>query len=155
MKGVLELGSGNHPSPQATVRHDRIQHSPHIDTAFDLEVLPWPLDDESWDIVLATDVFEHLRLDIPQWLDECWRILKPGGQLNMRLPAWDNPLSYRDPTHRKVFHHESFYYWDPESHLWNDFGRYYFAESNRWWTVVNVVREVDDWRYLLTKRVEH
>jgi len=153
MPDVIELGAGANPHPLANVRHDRTVHSKWINFAHDLTVFPWPFRDKAYEGIVAIDVFEHLRgVDIPQWLDECWRILRPGGFLMMRLPAWDNPLSYRDPTHYRVFHEESFYYWDPDHNLWRDFGRYYFQESGKWWQVKQVFREAGDLRYDLAKR---
>lgn len=147
----LELGCGANPSDGYT-HHDRWKHSPHVDLAFDLEQLPWPLGDESCSEIRAIDVFEHLRLEVQQWLDECWRVLVPGGKLEMRLPAWDNPLSWRDPTHRRVFHQESLLYWCPNHHgtLHRDFGRYYFGRDyNKWWRFHNVKRDHGDFLYTL------
>ena len=148
---VLELGVGNNPVVEDAVHHDRTKHGDHIDVAWDLAEMPWPWKDEEFSRVVAVDVMEHLKYDVQVWLDECWRILEPNGQLELRLPAWDNPLSYRDPTHQRVFHEESFYYWDPRTNLYDGFGSYYFAESNRWWHVNRVLRESNDLRFSLTK----
>lgn len=151
---VLELGAGANPHPRATIHHDRIIHSDWIDVAHDLTSFPWPWTDGSIDAVIAIDVFEHLKdVDVQTWLDECWRILTPSGLLIMRVPAWTNPLSYRDPTHYRVFHEESFSYWDPDHNLYEYFGRYYFQESGRWWRVRRAFREFEDLRFDLEKRV--
>ena len=125
MPKILELGAGMTPRENA-VNHDRIKHSNHIDVAWGLEVYPWPWQDEEWDEIRANDVFEHMSADIHTWLSELHRILKKGGILRLRLPAWDNHLSYRDPTHKKVFHEETFDYFDPEKALYKEFGRYYW-----------------------------
>jgi SAM-dependent methyltransferase len=153
----LELGCGQRPTP-GFLHHDRWAHSPHVDCAFDLETLPWPLADASLAHLRAFDVFEHLRLEVQQWLDECYRVLAPDGILEMRLPSWDNPYSYRDPTHRRVFHHESFHYWCPNldrdgrSTVWTQFGRYYFGEGYaKWWDFVSCERDAKDWRFVLRK----
>ena len=149
----LELGCGNHPTP-GYVHHDRWKHSPHIDIAFELEAIPWPLLSGSVDRLLATDVFEHLKCDVRVWLDECWRVLINGGILSMRLPAYDNPYSWRDPTHQRVFHPESFLYWCPHARgtVWKDFGRYYFGPGyHQWWEQKAVEREVKDLRFTLCK----
>jgi predicted SAM-dependent methyltransferase len=149
---VLELGAGANPHPRATIHHDRIVHSNWIDVAHDLTSFPWPWDDGSVDAIIAIDVFEHLKdVEVRVWLDECWRILKPAGLLVMRLPAWTNPLSYRDPTHHRVFHEESFSYWDPDHDLHRSFGRHYFEGSGRWWRVRRVFREFEDLRFDLEK----
>jgi SAM-dependent methyltransferase len=146
----LNVGCGSNPLPGA-LNHDRIIHSNWVDFAHDLEVFPWPWEDEEWEFINADDVMEHLHVDLQVWMNEMWRILKPGGELSMRLPAWDNPLSYRDPTHYHVFHEESFAYWDPDDYLFKLYGRYYFAESNKWWTVKEVRREAGDLRFVLRK----
>lgn len=150
---VLELGCGAHPTP-GYVHHDRWKHGPQVDLAFDLEHQPWPLPQASVSRLLATDVFEHLKCDVQAWLDECWRVLVPGGELSMRLPAYDNPYSWRDPTHQRVFHPESFLYWCPHAAgtVWQDFGRYYFGPTyDKWWEQRSVGREVKDLRFVLCK----
>jgi predicted SAM-dependent methyltransferase len=147
---ILELGSGSVPL-QGAVHHDRIKHSEWIDVAWDLEVIPWPCENEEWDEVYAIDVFEHLNTEIVDWLSECHRILKVGGKLTLRLPAWDNELSYRDPTHKKVFHHETFDYFDPEKELYELFGRYYW-DNVPLFQVTFVGRENNDLRFELIRR---
>jgi hypothetical protein len=149
----LELGVGANPATnhEGSIWHDRITHSDYIDIAWDLNKLPWPWDSESIAQIVAVDVMEHLELQPQEWLDEAWRILVPQGLITMRLPAWDNPLSYRDPTHRRVFHEESFYYWDKRTDLYQDYGRYYFAESDKWWHVMRPEREYIDIRFTLVK----
>lgn len=154
---LLELGCGNKPSgyrPETFVKHDRWKHSPHVDIAFDLEKLPWPIKDGEVSVLLATDVFEHLHLEVQQWLDECYRVLCVDGILDFRVPAYDNPYSWRDPTHYRVFHPESFHYWCPNAPgtVWRDFGRYYFGEGYaKWWRFLSCDRECKDLRFTLMK----
>jgi predicted SAM-dependent methyltransferase len=158
---IVELGCGVTPTERADIHHDRIRHSKHVDVVWNLQDLPWPWQDDTIDELIAIDVFEHLTLYLLDgeftyqaenwwwWLDEAHRIVKPGGQLTMRLPAWDNPLSYRDPTHQRVFHEETFGYWDPCTHVWQDFGRIYGLRP-RWHNAL-VSRENGDFRYMLRK----
>lgn len=146
---ILELGSGSVPI-EGAVHHDRIKHSDWIDVAHDLDVLPWIWDNNSWDKIYSIDVFEHLKLDVIDWISECHRILDVGGTLIMRLPAWDHELSYRDPTHRKVFHPETFDYFDPSKELYSLFGRYYWNNTPKF-EVVFLGRENNDLKYELRK----
>lgn len=44
------------------------------------------LRDESLDVLLTSDVFEHVREDEPAW-HEVYRVLKPGGSLLLQVPA--------------------------------------------------------------------
>ena len=152
---VLQLGCGVRPM-QGAVNHDRVRHHDYVDIAHDLDVLPWPWANESFERIVALDVMEHLRLEVQEWLDECWRILVPDGVLVLRLPAWDHPTSHRDPTHRQLAHPEMFDYWDRRTALYRDYGSYYFAKSNRWWRVESVEpRDAgSNWGYVLRKEVQ-
>jgi SAM-dependent methyltransferase len=53
---------------------------------WDLEVTPYPFDDESFDIVLLTEVLEHLREYPLNALAEARRILRPAGLLVLTTP---------------------------------------------------------------------
>ena len=64
----------------------------------------------------------------------------------MRLPAYDNPVSYRDPTHARFFHEETFQYFDPSTGLWKNYGHFYYPDGP-WFTVVSVERINPDPRY--------
>jgi SAM-dependent methyltransferase len=53
---------------------------------WDLEKVPYPLRSETFDAVIMTEVYEHLR-DYPvRSLEECRRILRPGGRLYFTTP---------------------------------------------------------------------
>lgn len=154
---TLHLGCGERPLAVA-VNHDRTSHAPHVDVAHDLDELPWPWPDGSFRKVVALDVFEHLRVDVADWLGECWRVLGPGGRLVFRVPAWDGPNLWRDPTHRRAFHEETFDFFDPDRPFWRRAGRVYFADryagGARWWRVELVEREAasGDLCFVLRKR---
>lgn len=131
---VLVLGCGNRPIDGA-VNHDIRRHADYVDIAFDLDVvganrhLNWPIPDGRFSKIIALDVFEHVRADIDVWLRECWRILVDDGVLVIRVAAWNNPVSFRDPTHRKVFHEETFCYFWPLHPLYQEYGRIYFPDG--------------------------
>jgi predicted SAM-dependent methyltransferase len=99
---VLNIGCGNRMI-EGAVHHDRVKHRPEIDVVHDLNVLPWPFDGKSFDRIVALSVLEHLDIDLVASLNECHRILKPGGQVVIKLPLWNAERSYDDPTHRWVY----------------------------------------------------
>jgi SAM-dependent methyltransferase len=68
-----------------------------IDETIDLNETPWPLPDESVDSILASHVLEHLE-DVDAALQECARLLTPGGRLVIKWPIGMNQRS--DDTHR-------------------------------------------------------
>ncbi len=53
---------------------------------WNLEEAPYPLDDSSFDAVIMTEVFEHLREYPIRSLEEIIRILVPGGRLYFTTP---------------------------------------------------------------------
>jgi len=114
---LLNLGAGNRVMSshegRAVVNHDLHAHRPEINAAWDLNVLPWPWQDEEFDAICAWAVLEHLHIDLLQSVNECWRILKPHGTLTIKLPYWNSEASYEDPTHYWTFAPGVFDAFDP------------------------------------------
>ena len=113
---ILNLGAGNHIWKGAT-NHDRLRHRKEIDVTHDLNVLPWPWGDNSFDLIAASSVFEHLDLDLVQTLNECHRILRTGGRLRVKVPFWQHDNAYADPTHRWRYSLRSFDVFVPKTKL--------------------------------------
>lgn len=131
MTGVLNLGCGNRPIDGA-VNHDRIAHRPEISVVHDLNVFPWPWEDETFDLIVARAVLEHLRCTLIESVNECWRLLRPGGELALKLPFWNHANSYADPTHYWKFSLQSPEIFDPAT----DYGREYSFYTDRKWQIV-------------------
>ena len=128
----LNLGAGNRLVPHA-IHHDLTMHRPEISVVHDLNILPWPFSDESFDRIEAWSVFEHLECDLVETMAECWRIMKPGGILNIKLPSWKHKRSWRDPTHRWRIAWETYDLWDPLTEYGGDYEFY----VPRKWEVLN------------------
>lgn len=62
---------------------------PGVDEVVDLDDTPWPWPDNSWQMIIAEHVFEHLE-DMEAALRECERILKPGARLRVIVPMGVN-----------------------------------------------------------------
>lgn len=74
-----------------------------VDIATDLNE-PWPWENESVDYIRAYHVFEHLEgppgVRGQFWcMNEVYRVLKPGGELEMEVPSMNGPGGVQDPTH--------------------------------------------------------
>jgi len=104
----LNLGVGR-KAREGWVNVDRQQY-PGVDVLWDLDDTPWPWDWRVFDEILALDIFEHLD-DMTGAMDECWRVLKPGGLLRVRGPRAGGVNHYADPTHRRGFADTSFDYY--------------------------------------------
>lgn len=90
-------------------------HKP--DVVHDLDVLPWPFEDSSFDEVHAYEILEHLGAqgDYKSFFahfSEIWRVLKPGGFLYATVPMWDSPWAWADPGHRRVISRYSLIFLD-------------------------------------------
>ncbi len=135
MPDILNLGAGN-KLVRGAVQHDLTAHRPEIDVAWDLNDLPWPWTDDSFDLVVACAVFEHLRNNLVVTVNECWRILRPGGILHMKLPFWRSDNSYRDPTHYWRFSLMTCDLFDPST----KYGRDYTFYTDRKWKIIQPAR---------------
>lgn len=129
----LNLGCGNDPLLGIEdVNHDLTKHRPEISVVWDLNRLPWPWEDHSFDFIVARSVFEHLQHDLVVSLNECWRILRPGGQLFIKLPHWQSEIAHQDPTHRWFFSVSSLDQFDPDT----DRGKAYAFYTPRKWRIL-------------------
>lgn len=109
---LLDVGCG--PVPYYEAYKDQIDESvcldypgtlhgrTHLDIIADLNAVPrMPLDDASFDTVLASDMIIHIkRPDL--FLDEIFRVLKPGGKtlITSTFINWigEYPFEYHHPT---------------------------------------------------------
>lgn len=66
------------------------------DEVYNLNELPWPWDSETWDVIRAYHVFEHLE-DMEFALRESERLLRAGGYLDLKLPMGVDARA--DPDH--------------------------------------------------------
>lgn len=89
-----------------------IEASHQPDVVHDLEELPWPFTDNSFDEVHAYEVLEHLgsQGDVKAFcahFSEIWRVLKPGGLLFATCPSINSVWLWGDPSHKRVISSQS------------------------------------------------
>jgi len=132
----LNLGCGDHIEEG----YINIDLNADCDLTLDLEDASLPFGDESVDTIYASHIFEHINNFIPL-MNECHRVLKPKGQLNIQVPCYPSPQAFSDPTHVRYFTTESFKYWDKRNDLWkrHEYGikpfSFYFANLQHGWNL--------------------
>jgi len=77
------------------------------DIVHNLEEVPLPFETISVDGGLASHVFEHIH-NFPALLQDVWRITKPGGVWEVRVPHYLSPDAWGDITHVRAFSPQSF-----------------------------------------------
>ena len=92
----------------------------------DLNVYPWPFKDNEFDEILMPHILEHLY-HTPPTMEELWRISKPMTKITIRVPFWNSFHSFRDPTHYRTYHGESFDFYDPTTALYRRCPYYTYA----------------------------
>jgi predicted SAM-dependent methyltransferase len=113
---LLNLGAGIKIwEGENVVNHDIVQHSPAINAVWDLNETPWPWETNQFVEIHFYAVIEHLKLTPIESLNECHRILKPGGELRIRYPLFSSPNYHDDPTHRWPMSEKSLDYVDPRT----------------------------------------
>ena len=109
---MLELGCGQVKHWERSVAVDFNPRSRAADIFHDLNRMPWPFEDSTFDGIIAEHVLEHLGPLIPV-VEEAHRILKPGGILYVEVPHFSSHITYTDPTHTHPFSTRSFDYFVP------------------------------------------
>lgn len=93
-----------------------------VDVVHDLDVGPWPFEDQAAAAIEAWDVFEHVS-DPILFITECHRVLQPFKYLHLHTPHYTSPDAFTDPTHRRFPTEHTFDYWIP--------GRLLFDRHNK------------------------
>jgi SAM-dependent methyltransferase len=94
-------------------------HKP--DVVHDLEDIPLPFADNTFDELHAYEVLEHTgrqgdwRFFFAQFSD-FWRILKPDGVLCGTSPLGDRPWAWGDPGHTRIISKECFLFLNQEEY---------------------------------------
>ena len=127
MKTELLIGCGNNHEKRILQPGDKREWHNLItldfsedcrpDVVHDLEELPYPFGDNTFDEIHAYEVLEHTgqqgdwRFFFNQFA-EFHRILKPNGVLIGTVPRWDSVWAWGDPSHKRVLSCATFTFLD-------------------------------------------
>lgn len=103
---VLDVGCGDRKKVAWAVGLDRVRTAA-ADVVHDLNRYPWPFADDSFDLIVASHVVEHLD-DILELCEELHRIGRAGALVRIATPHYTSPDAFADPTHRHAFGFRTF-----------------------------------------------
>ena len=76
------------------------------DVLMNIESFPWPFEDDQFDYILMKHVLEHVGATFADFrlvMRELYRVLKPGGRLEIHVPDYRHATYWSDPTHVRPF----------------------------------------------------
>lgn len=119
----IDLACGNNKRPGFTgidsVRTDS------TDIVHDLTQIPWPFESNSVDEAFSSHFIEHMTGDdFIRFMDELWRILKPGAKATLIAPYYTSQRSAQDPTHKQPICENKFLYFTKAWRQVNRLGHY-------------------------------
>lgn len=98
------------------------QSLPGVDLVWDLLATPWPLPDECATVAIASHVVEHIpphNLGFIKFMNEVWRVLKPGGEFAIITPHGWSAGYLQDPTHCNPCNENTWWYFVQDHPLWS------------------------------------
>lgn len=101
---IIDLGCGANKFPGAFGVD--LYPAESVDLVCDLDQIPWPIEDQSCDLLIASHIMEHVR-NFGGVLLECYRILRYEGTLIVRCPHFSCRYSYLHPMHVRHLSYDS------------------------------------------------
>lgn len=124
----LDLACGDNKK-EGFIGVDMVETS-SVDIIHNLNIYPWPFEDNSVDEIYCSHYIEHIphnignlkdkRDGLIQFMDEVYRILKPNGKINLIAPYYKSQRAFGDPTHCRYVGDLSFPYYNKE---WRDINK--------------------------------
>lgn len=119
----------------------------------DLESFPWKVPSESFNTAVANHVVEHIQPThgiFISFMNEVWRILKPGGEFLISAPYATSVGMFRDPTHCNFVNEETWSYFDPNDQFFHG-ALYRIYSPLPWKTKINTWHSTGNIEVVLVK----
>ncbi len=100
-----------------------IAQMPGVDVVHNIEDLPLPFPDNSFDEILCQFILEHVNW-VPV-LKDINRILKPGGKVKILVPHFTSKQNFTDPQHIRLFSIETFDFFIPSTKTFQTHPHYF------------------------------
>ncbi len=131
----INLGSGDAPI-HGFINVDMVER-PGVDVIWDLEKFPWPFPDNCVDLIIASQLVEHIdphKGVFIKFMDEAWRVCKTKGQLVIATPYGASAAYMQDPSHCNPCNEMTWAYFDPFDAITN--GMLYKNYRPKPWRIV-------------------
>ena len=107
-----DLGGAHNPEPG----YSTLDQHPGADIQWDVRK-GLPFEDNSVGVLRAFDFLEHVPIgSVVPFMNECWRVLAPGGWMLTATPSTDGRGAFQDPTHVSFWNANSFWYYTQAQH---------------------------------------
>ena len=109
----LDIACGHNKQQGAGGVGIDFQPLPGVDIVHDLTVFPWPLEDNSVLVAVASHIVEHIppqNMTFVKFMNEVWRVLKPRGEFAITTPHGWSPGYLQDPTHCNPCNENTWFY---------------------------------------------
>ncbi len=93
-----------------------------VDIVHDINEFPWPFKENTFDEIYCSHILEHVN-DLIKTMKEIKRIGKNKGEITIRVPHFSCGVSYRDPTHKRLFSYFTFDYFT-ENYFYKDMPKF-------------------------------
>jgi ubiquinone/menaquinone biosynthesis C-methylase UbiE len=186
---ILDLACGQNKVTEAAIGKEPdtctitgVDVAGNADVIHDLFSFPYPFESESVDEIYSSHFIEHIPMEYVEvdgkrkdmlfaFVDEVYRMLKPGGKATLIFPCATSIRAFQDPTHRRFIPATTAYYFNKEWRTINkldhynvecDFDFVVGEAVNGGWSVRSQEAKqfagqhywnvVDDLHFILTKR---
>ena len=86
----------------------------NVDIVHSLEKFPWPLKDNSCHIIIGHNIVQKIKPWLMiDFMNEVWRVIKPGGQVAFSTPYAGSHGYYADPRNCNPINETTFFFFDP------------------------------------------
>jgi SAM-dependent methyltransferase len=106
-----------------------------VDVIHNIDKFPWPFKDNSFDEIYCSHILEHVD-DLIKVMKEIKRIGKNNAEIIIRVPHFSCGVSYRDPTHKRLFSYFTFDYFT-EGYFYKDMPKFKIQEKKLNFTRAN------------------
>jgi len=84
------------------------------DLAEHLDKETWPWKDSTFDYIRAFDLLHLARRTPAELLNEAWRVLKPEGEIHLRVPSAEGTMAFH-PKARSFWTYRTFMWFDKDT----------------------------------------